>query len=96
MIGGELVDGPELELAGDRFTMTQIAQTLSAVWGVPVTAPSMSLGPALAAGMPMWGAGYEWNNVVTQPARREFAQTLGIPLATFANWAREHLIPASR
>ncbi|OSC69645.1 NmrA family protein, partial [Streptomyces sp. 4F] len=48
----------ELELAGDLRTMEQIAQTLSAAWGVPVTAPSMSMEEALDAGMPTWGAGH--------------------------------------
>ncbi|MFF8918943.1 NmrA/HSCARG family protein [Streptomyces sp. NPDC015032] len=86
----------ELELAGDRLTMTQIAQTLSAVWGMPVVAPSMSVEEALAAGMPTWGAGHEWNNAVSQPARPEFARALGIPLTTFADWAREQLTAPSR
>ncbi|CAL9291666.1 NmrA/HSCARG family protein [Streptomyces sp. SudanB182_2057] len=83
----------ELELAGDLRTMEQIAQTLSAAWGVPVTAPSMSLQEALDAGMPTWGAGHEWNNALLQPARPEFAQKLGIPLTTFAEWADEQLTP---
>lgn len=85
----------ELELAGDLRTMEQIAQTLSAAWGVPVTAPSMSLEGALDAGMPTWGAGHEWNNAVLQPARPEFARELGIPVTTFAEWADEHLTPVS-
>ncbi|MFC8665796.1 NmrA family NAD(P)-binding protein [Streptomyces sp. NPDC057199] len=85
----------ELELAGDLRTMEQIAQTLSAAWGVPVTAPSMNMEEALDAGMPKWGAGHEWNNVVLQPARPEFARELGIPLTTFAEWADEQLTPVS-
>ncbi|MFF7092439.1 NmrA/HSCARG family protein [Streptomyces rubradiris] len=85
----------ELELAGDLRTMEQIAQTLSAAWGVPVTAPSMSLEEALDAGMPQWGAGHEWNNAVLQPARPEFARELGIPLTTFTEWADEQLTPVS-
>ncbi|MER5278926.1 NmrA family NAD(P)-binding protein [Streptomyces sp. NPDC002809] len=85
----------ELELAGDLRTMEQIAQTLSAAWGVPVTAPSMSLEEALDAGMPAWGAGHEWNNAVLQPARPEFARELGIPVTTFAAWADEQLTPVS-
>ncbi|MEE4492026.1 NmrA family NAD(P)-binding protein [Streptomyces sp. BE230] len=85
----------ELELAGDLLTMEQIAQTLSAAWGVPVTAPSMTVEEALAAGMPMWGAGHEWNNVVLQPARPALARELGIPLTTFAAWADERLTPVS-
>ncbi|WP_420037707.1 NmrA/HSCARG family protein [Streptomyces sp. cg28] len=85
----------ELELAGDLRTMEQIAQTLSAAWGVPVTAPSMTMEEALDAGMPTWGAGHEWNNVVLQPARPAFARELGIPLTTFAEWASEQLSPVS-
>ncbi len=83
----------ELELAGDLRTMGQIAQTLSAAWSVPVTAPSMSLEEALDAGMPTWAAGHEWNNAVLQPARPEFARELGIPVTTFAEWADEQLTP---
>jgi uncharacterized protein YbjT (DUF2867 family) len=85
----------ELELAGDVRTMKQIARTLSAAWGVPVTAPSLSVAEALDAGMPAWGAGHEWNNAVLQPARPEFARALGIPVTTFAEWANEQLTPAS-
>ncbi|WP_327711382.1 NmrA family NAD(P)-binding protein [Streptomyces sp. NBC_00464] len=85
----------ELELAGDLRTMEQIAQTLSAAWSVPVTAPSMTVEEALGAGMPAWGAGHEWNNVVLQPARPAFARELGIPLTTFAAWADEQLTPVS-
>ncbi|MFE4453099.1 NmrA family NAD(P)-binding protein [Streptomyces sp. NPDC056796] len=86
----------ELELAGDRLTMEQLAETLSEVWGVPVVAPSMSVEEALAAGMPSWGAGHEWTNTVAHPARPEFAQQLGIPLTSFAAWARKHLTATSR
>jgi uncharacterized protein YbjT (DUF2867 family) len=85
----------ELELAGDLRTMEQIAQTLSAAWGVPVSAPSMSLQKALDAGMPKWGAGHEWNNMILQPARPGFAEELGIPITTFAEWADEQLTPVS-
>lgn len=85
----------ELELAGDLRTMEQIAQTLSAAWGVPVTAPSMNVEEALDAGMPTWGAGHEWNNAVLQPARPAFARELGIPLTTLAEWANGQLTPVS-
>ncbi|MFE6159881.1 NmrA/HSCARG family protein [Streptomyces sp. NPDC056486] len=84
----------ELELASDRLTMKQIAEVLSEAWGVPVAAPTMNLEEALAAGMPGWGAGHDWNNLVGQPARPEYARTLGIPLTPFADWARAHLTAA--
>ncbi|OLO33205.1 NmrA family protein [Streptomyces sp. MNU77] len=85
----------ELELAGDRLTMEQVAEVLSAAWGVPVTAPSMDLDEALAAGMPAWGAGHLWSNAITQPARPALARELGIPVTSFATWAHRHLSPAS-
>ncbi|MEV1043703.1 NmrA family NAD(P)-binding protein [Streptomyces sp. NPDC049916] len=84
----------ELELAGDRLTMTQVAEVLSAAWGVPVEAPVMSLDEALAAGMPSWGAGHLWSNAVTQPAHPGLARELGIPVTSFAAWADTHLTPA--
>ncbi|MGX1954409.1 NmrA family NAD(P)-binding protein [Streptomyces anulatus] len=83
--------GVELELAGDRLTMVQVAGVLSAAWGVPVEAPSMDLDEALAAGMPAWGAGHLWSNAITQPARPEFATELGIPVTSFADWAHRNL-----
>ncbi|MFI1934897.1 NmrA family NAD(P)-binding protein [Streptomyces sp. NPDC020330] len=81
----------ELELAGDRLTMEQVAGVLSTAWGVPVAAPSMDLDEALAAGMPAWGAGHLWSNAITQPARPELATELGIPVTSFAAWADRHL-----
>ncbi|MBV1955989.1 NmrA/HSCARG family protein [Streptomyces sp. BV333] len=81
----------ELELAGDRLTMRQVAAVLSQVWGVSVEAPVMDLEQALAAGMPSWGAGHEWNNAVVQPAHPEDARALGIPVTSFVDWARERL-----
>lgn len=86
--------GVELELAGDRLTMEQVAEVLSAAWGVPVQAPTMSLDEALAAGMPTWGAGHTWSNAITQPARPELATELGIPVTSFATWAHRHLSAA--
>ncbi|MFB6634700.1 NmrA/HSCARG family protein [Streptomyces sp. NPDC056362] len=85
----------ELELAGELRTMEQIAGILTTAWGVRVTAPSMDVAEALAAGMPAWGAGHEWNNAVLQPARPELARELGIPLTTFAEWAAQEPAPAS-
>lgn len=84
----------ELELAGDLLSMTEVARTLSEVWGVPVEAPSMTVEEALAAGMPAWGAGHLWNNAVVQPARPALATGLGIPVTSFEEWARRHLTAA--
>ncbi|MFI6137553.1 NmrA family NAD(P)-binding protein [Streptomyces griseus] len=87
--------GVELELAGDRLSMEQVAAVLSDVWGVRMEAPTMDLDEALAAGMPAWGAGHLWSNAITQPARPELAVELGIPVTSFAAWAHRHLAARS-
>ncbi|WP_020124753.1 NmrA/HSCARG family protein [Streptomyces canus] len=85
----------ELELASDYLSMTQIAEILSRVLDVPLSAPEMTMEEAFAAGMPPMGAAHELYNVVGQPARPEFARDLGIPLTSFEDWAREHVELAS-
>ncbi|KIR65777.1 MULTISPECIES: NmrA/HSCARG family protein [Micromonospora] len=87
----ERFDGVELELASDHLSMTEIAQTLSRVLGTPLAAPDMTEEEAIAAGMPPMGVTHEWMNAVGQPGRPEYARDLGIPLTSFAAWAREHL-----
>ncbi|MEK8103927.1 NmrA family NAD(P)-binding protein [Micromonospora sp. M12] len=82
----------ELELASDHLTMTEIAEALSDALGTELAAPDMTEEEAVAAGMPVWaGISHEQMNVVGHPARPEYARDLGIPLTTFATWAREHL-----
>ncbi|MFF3852818.1 NmrA/HSCARG family protein [Micromonospora sp. NPDC002575] len=87
----ERFDGVELELASDHLSMTEIAEVLSRVLGTRLTAPDMTEEEATAAGMPPMGATHEWMNVVGQPGRPEYARDLGLPLTSFADWAREHL-----
>ncbi len=81
----------ELEFASDHLSMTEIAATLSLVLGVDLPAPDMTEEEALAAGMPPMGVGHEWMNAVGQPGRPQYARDLGLPLTSFADWAREHL-----
>lgn len=81
----------ELELASDHLSLTEVAEVLSRVLGVPLKAPDMTEAEALAAGMPPMGASHEWLNVSPQPGRPEFATALGLPLTSFEEWAREHL-----
>ncbi|MFF0153456.1 NmrA family NAD(P)-binding protein [Micromonospora sp. NPDC005203] len=89
--------GVELELASDYRTMTEIAKALSDALGVELSAPDMTEEEAIAAGMPEFAAiSHEQMNVVGQPARPEYAQALGIPLTTFAQWARDALRESSR
>jgi uncharacterized protein YbjT (DUF2867 family) len=81
----------ELELASDYLTMAEIAEVLSRVLGVPLTAPDMTLEEALAAGLTPAGTTHDFMNQVGQPARPEFARALGIPLTGFEEWARATL-----
>ncbi|OLR93253.1 NmrA family NAD(P)-binding protein [Actinokineospora bangkokensis] len=83
--------GVELELASDRLPMSRIAEVLSEALGTPLRAPEMTEAEALAAGMPGMGASHEWMNRQGQPALPEFARALGIPLTSFADWARASL-----
>ncbi|ARQ71170.1 NmrA family NAD(P)-binding protein [Streptomyces marincola] len=87
----ERFHGVELELAGDHLSMTRIADVLSRVLGVRLSAPDMTEEQARAAGMPDMGASHEWMNAVGQPARPHFARELGLPLTDFETWAREHM-----
>ena len=84
----ERFNAVELELASDWLSMREIAEVLSDALGTPLSAPEMTEEQALAAGMPQMGAGHEWLNVAGQPARPEYARALGIPLTSFAHWAR--------
>ncbi|UCM87464.1 NmrA family NAD(P)-binding protein [Streptomyces marincola] len=91
----ERFHGVELELAGDHLSMTRIADVLSRVLGVRLSAPDMTEEQARAAGMPDMGASHAWMNAVGQPARPQFARELGLPLTDFETWAREHLRAAA-
>jgi DNA-binding MarR family transcriptional regulator len=84
-------DGVELELAGERLSMTQIAEVLSRALGVELTAPDMTPEQAIAAGASPFAVQNDWQNEIGHPARPEFARALGIPLTSFADWAQAHL-----
>jgi uncharacterized protein YbjT (DUF2867 family) len=87
----ERFDRVELELAGDYLSMAEIAEVLSGALGVELSAPDLTEEQALAAGMPAMGASHGWLNVVGQPGRPRYATELGIPVTSFATWARERL-----
>ncbi|WP_031464451.1 NmrA family NAD(P)-binding protein [Sciscionella sediminilitoris] len=88
-------DRVELELASDYLSMTEIAEILSGALGTPLSAPDMTEPEAVAAGMPPMGASHEWLNVAGQPGRPQYARDLGIPLTSFADWARRYLRTAA-
>jgi uncharacterized protein YbjT (DUF2867 family) len=87
----ERFNGLELEFASDYRSMTEIAEILSRVLGARLTAPDMTVEQAIAAGLPVMGAGHDFMNVIGQPARPEFARDLGIPLTSFEDWAQTHM-----
>ncbi|MFD4637041.1 NmrA family NAD(P)-binding protein [Lentzea sp. NPDC058436] len=81
----------ELELTSDHLSMAEIAEVLSGVLGVELAAPDMTLEQARAAGMPEMGAGHDRMNESGMVGRPEFAREMGLPLTSFADWARERL-----
>ncbi|WP_030377123.1 MULTISPECIES: NmrA/HSCARG family protein [unclassified Streptomyces] len=89
----ERFDGVELELAGDRRTMAEIADILSRVLGTTLTAPDMTEEEAVAAGLSGAGHGQAALNDHPQPADPSHARELGLPTTDFETWARAHLSP---
>ncbi|MFD9700940.1 NmrA/HSCARG family protein [Lentzea sp. NPDC059081] len=87
----ERFDRVELEFASDRLSMAEIAEVLSEVLGTELTAPDMTLEQARAAGMPEMGAGHDRLNETGMAGRPQYARDLGLPLTSFADWARQHL-----
>ncbi|MDQ0785085.1 NmrA/HSCARG family protein [Streptomyces sp. B3I8] len=86
----ERFDGVELELAGDRRTMTEIADILSRVSGTELTAPDMTREEAVAAGLSGAGHGQASLNDHPQPADPAHARALGLPTTDFETWARTY------
>ncbi|SEQ92954.1 Uncharacterized conserved protein YbjT, contains NAD(P)-binding and DUF2867 domains [Lentzea xinjiangensis] len=84
-------DRVELELASDYLSMAEIAEVLSGALGTELRAPDMTEDEARAAGMPDMGAGHDRLNTTGMVGRPEFARALGLPLTSFAEWAREHV-----
>ncbi|ANZ41707.1 NmrA family protein [Lentzea guizhouensis] len=81
----------ELELASEHLSMAEIAEVLSRAWGVDLVAPDLTLEQARAAGMPEMGAGHDRMNETGMAGRPRFATDLGLPLTSFADWAREQV-----
>lgn len=78
----------ELELAGDRLPMRDIADTLAKQTGLPIVAPALTPDEAIAKGMmPLFVNGQQWLNEVGSPAQPENARSLGIEVTPFAVWS---------
>jgi len=84
--------GVDLDLAGERLTMTEVAATLTEVLGRPVPAPVLTAEEAVARGLPeMMVPMQEWTEVVGSPARPEQAHAYGLTTTDFRTWAASHL-----
>jgi uncharacterized protein YbjT (DUF2867 family) len=84
--------GVDLELAGDRLTMTEVAAILTDVLGRDITAPVYTPEDAVARGMlPMMVPMHEWTDVVGSPARPEHAHAYGLVTTGLREWAAANL-----
>lgn len=78
----------ELELAGERLTMKEIARILGEAWNVSPEAPDLTPEEAIAQGMPpAFVKNYQMLDEVGSPATPEQARSLGLPLTDFKTWA---------
>ncbi|AKT41323.1 NmrA/HSCARG family protein [Chondromyces crocatus] len=85
-------NGVELELAGDRRSMREIAEVLSEVLGTHIEAPSLTAEEALAQGLwPPFVTSQQRMNEIDSPARPEFARALGLATTDFRTWAKAHM-----
>jgi uncharacterized protein YbjT (DUF2867 family) len=82
------LDHRDVELAGDRHTMTEIAAILTEVLGRPIEAPILTAEEAVARGMmPEMVANERQINRLGQPAHPEQTRALGLPTTDFRTWA---------
>lgn len=82
----------DLELAGDRPRLREIAEILSDVRGRNVELPSVSSAELLAQGViPELVESQEWSNEVVSPAGPEHARAFGLNPGGFKAWAAENL-----
>jgi uncharacterized protein YbjT (DUF2867 family) len=87
--------GVDLNLAGDRLTMTEVAAILSEVLGRPVPAPVLTPDEAVARGLPeMMVPMRQWTDLMGSPARPEQAHAYGLRTTDFREWAAPHLARA--
>jgi uncharacterized protein YbjT (DUF2867 family) len=84
--------GVDLDLAGDRLTMTEVAAILAEVLGRPVPAPVLTAREAVERGLPeMMVPMQQWTDLMGSPARPEQAHAHGLRTTEFRTWAAAHL-----
>jgi len=81
----------EIDLAGEALTMDEVADTLSGTLGKQVLALPLSAEEALARGLRTgWVRSQEWINEVGYQADLGGMARWGVPLTSFAAWARQY------
>lgn len=84
----ERFDGQRIELAGDRLTLTGMAETLSAAWARPIRVETQAADAVVARGQsPGWVQTQLWLNEIGYPARPEMMSPLGVRPTPLAEWA---------
>ena len=81
----------DIDLAAEALTMSEVAGTLESVLGRAVTVVALAPEQALARGLaPGWVRSQEWSNEVGYQADIAGLARWGVPLTSFASWARSH------
>jgi uncharacterized protein YbjT (DUF2867 family) len=81
----------DIELAGDRLTLREIAAVLSACLGKHIEAPDLTVEQALEQGLhPALIQGQDLLNKLPSLARPERAHELGLKVTDFKTWAVAH------
>lgn len=82
-------DRQEIDLAGDSLTMDEVASVITEVTGTPIRACSLSYAHAIENGIPARVVeSQQWANVEGYKVDLARVRSYGIPLASFATWAR--------
>jgi uncharacterized protein YbjT (DUF2867 family) len=84
----ERFHGQEIELAGDRLTMAEVADILSKMRGRPVAVRSLSAAAAVAHGLASgWVSSQVWSNEVGYPATPDESHRFGLQPTSMRQWA---------
>jgi uncharacterized protein YbjT (DUF2867 family) len=88
----ERFHGHEIELAGDRLTMAEIADVLSKMRGRPVAVRSLSAEAAVAHGLSSgWVSSQVWSNEVGYPATPDDSLRFGLQPTSMRQWAERYV-----
>jgi uncharacterized protein YbjT (DUF2867 family) len=84
--------GLSINLAAESLTMTEIAETIQTLKGVPVRSVYLTVSEALKSGMhARMVQSYEWDNLEGYKVDIPALAMLGIPLTSFKEWVKRNL-----